>query len=179
MHQHNISSIQSFIHQVLSCIPVAIFMDCEPFCEEAHSTNSLLSMASETVITCSWSLQETWGVAPFILMGEFPSGNEALWSQTFWDFTNQWEEKPAEEMSGCLVLNRRTRPLLSLGMAVDSIRYILKSSHIFLQHQVQKADLCGHDPFSLLSWFFSHQVVSTNFLSENASVSPSVVSSTL
>ena len=78
-----------------------------------------------------------------------------------------------------LMLNRRTRPLLSLGMVVDSIRYILKSSHIFCSIRYRKQTLC-HDPLSLLSWFFSHQaVVSTNFLSENASVSPSVMSSTL
>lgn len=44
MQWHNISSIQSFIHYVLSCIPVDIFMDLEPFCEEAPSTSSFSSL---------------------------------------------------------------------------------------------------------------------------------------
>ena len=84
MHQHNISSIQSFIHYVLSCIPVDIFMDREPFCEEAPTLCCLWPL--KTVITCSCPLQESWGVAPSSSWVSFLSGNEALWSHTFLGF---------------------------------------------------------------------------------------------
>lgn len=175
MHQHNISSIQSFIHYVLSCIPVDIFMDREPFCEEAPTLCCLWPL--KTVITCSCPLQESWGVAPSSSWVSFLSGNEALWSHTFLGF--YYPGKGSRGNEWMLMLNR-TRPLLSLGMEVDSIRYIFKSSHIFYSIRYRTQTLCGHAPLSLLSWVFSHQaVVSTNLLSESASLSPSVMSNTL
>lgn len=74
MQWHNISSIQSFIHYVLSCIPVDIFMDLELFCDEAPSTSSFpslnISMASGDNHH-SFVFKEDLECGPFILMGEF------------------------------------------------------------------------------------------------------------
>lgn len=75
MQWHNISSIQSFIHYVLSCIPVDIFMDLESFCEEVPTTPFFpslnISMASGDSNHLLFSKQELER-EPFILMDEFP-----------------------------------------------------------------------------------------------------------
>lgn len=75
MQWHNISSIQSFIHYVLSCIPVDIFMDLECFCEEVPTTPSFsslnISMASGDNHHLLFSKQEL-ECGPFIPIDEFP-----------------------------------------------------------------------------------------------------------
>ena len=76
-------------------------------------------------------------MAPSSSWVSFLSGNKALWSHTFLGFYYPVGGKGSRGNKWMLMLNR-TRPLLSLGMEVDSIMYILKSSHIFYSIRYRK-----------------------------------------
>lgn len=85
MQQHNISSIQSFIHYVLSCIPVDIFMDPELLGEDAPHTSSSPALhfhrpwRSTSFILV---LYQRAGVCSLSSGLSFLCENQALWLKT-------------------------------------------------------------------------------------------------
>lgn len=150
MQEHNISSIQSFIHYVLSCIPGGIFMDPEPFCEEAPSAPSFpsrdISVASGDGRHAFLFFIGELECGAFILMDEFPP----------------WEgSSVAPKLSGILLPRERQRhqrkctdacskqqsqlldPLLSL--VLDTFFYTIGYS---------RQILCCHGALSSLLWFY-------------------------